>query len=553
MKRITLLLFGLSILVTEFSRAETAPSVRLNTLGYLPDALKKATAVTSAKTFEVVRISDGKVALRGEIAPSIHEPDTNEDVALIDFSKLSEIGDYRLKIEGLPESAVFRVSPEVYREPFVVVTRAMYLWRCGVAVDGEWNGRRYHHAACHLGDAWLDFVTGEHEKKTSTGGWHDAGDYNKYVVNAGITVGSMLRAWEDFGPVLGKIALGLPEAGGPLPEYLAEVKFEIDWLLTMQAPDGSVYTKVSTEGFGGFILPEKETTSRYFCPWGTPATADFVAMLAQAARAFQPYDRAYAERCLAAAKQSYAFLTAHPEHHAPDQSHFKTGAYPTTDLDDRLWAAAELWETTQDAGILKDLESRMASLGTGFDEDFDWGNVKNLALLTYLFSQHEGRSTTLTAELKKRLLSVTDAIVGKAQAHGYGRPLGSKYYWGGNGGVARQALLLEAAYRLTQDRKYRDTTLDALNHLFGRNVDGRSYVTGLGSNPPLQPHDRRSGGDEVDLPWPGYLVGGPNPHARDWKDLQSDYRENEIAINWNGALIYALAAVAQIGTPASGK
>lgn len=545
MKRITLLLLGLGLLGTRTGWAETAPSIRLNTLGYLPDAPKKATVLTSAKAFAVVRAADGQVALQGEVSAVIHDPDTNEEIATIDFSKLSAPGDYRIKIDGAADSPVFRVSTEVYREPFVVVTRAMYLWRCGVAVEGEWNGRHYHHAACHLDDAWLDFATGEHEKKASTGGWHDAGDYNKYVVNAGITVSSMLRAWQDFGPVLGKIALNLPEAGGPLPEFLAETKFETDWLLTMQAPDGSVYTKVSTEGFGGFILPEKETTARYFCPWGSPATADFVATLAQASRAFRPYDAAYADRCLAAAKQSYAFLNAHPEHHAPDQSHFKTGAYPTTDPDDRLWAAAELWATTQDAEVLKDLEMRIGSLGTRFDEDFDWGNVKNLGLLTYLFSQHEGKSATLTAELQKNLLSLADTIAGKAQAHGYARPLGSKYYWGGNGGVARQALLLEAAYRLSHDRKYRDTTLDALNHLFGRNVDGRSYVTGLGSNPPRLPHDRRSGGDDVDAPWPGYLVGGPNPHAKDWKDVQSDFRQNEIAINWNGALIYALAAVAQ--------
>ena len=40
----------------------------------------------------------------------------------------------------------------------------------------------------------------------------------------------------------------------------------------------------------------------------------------------------------------------------------------------------------------------------------------------------------------------------------------------------------------------------------------------------------------------GYLVGGPWPGPKDWFDVQDDYRTNEVAINWNGALIYALAA-----------
>jgi endoglucanase len=125
--------------------------------------------------------------------------------------------------------------------------------------------------------------------------------------------------------------------------------------------------------------------------------------------------------------------------------------------------------------------------------------------------------------------------------HGYARPLGTAYSWGGNGTVARQTLVLQAAYRISPKREYRETSLDALGYLFGRNPFGRSFVTGLGANPPQHPHDRRSAADQIAEPWPGYLVGGPNPRATDWHDEEGDFRTNEIAINWNGALIYALA------------
>jgi endoglucanase len=200
-----------------------------------------------------------------------------------------------------------------------------------------------------------------------------------------------------------------------------------------------------------------------------------------------------------------------------------------------------VWEATGSPEALRDLEQRIGQMGTAFDEDFDWGEVKNLGLLTYLFSQHEGRDARLVGEVRRKLIAMGDTIAAKAEAHGYGRAL-PRYYWGCNGSVARQCVLLEAAYRLTGERTYHDATLDALNYLLGRNVDGRSFVTGLGHQPPLHPHDRRSGGDEVEQPWPGYLVGGPHPRATSWKDLQSDYSLNEIAINWNGALIYALAS-----------
>jgi endoglucanase len=102
-------------------------------------------------------------------------------------------------------------------------------------------------------------------------------------------------------------------------------------------------------------------------------------------------------------------------------------------------------------------------------------------------------------------------------------------------------LNLQVADRIKPDPKYREAALDAIAHLFGRNVYNRSYVTGLGLNPPLHPHDRRSGADGIVDPWPGYLVGGGHPFATDWHDEQNDYRTNEIAINWQAGLVYALA------------
>lgn len=523
-----------------FAAEPSAPAIRLNTLGYLPDAPKHATVAANVDAFSVHRVPSGESVFTGKLSESRHDADTNEDLHDADFSALQTPGEYRLVVEGAGESAPFKIAGDLYREPLFLVTRGMYLWRCGVAVDGTWRGTHFHHDACHTQDAWLDFVNGKHEQLPSTGGWHDAGDYNKYIVNAGITLGAMLRAWEDF-PRLRSLRLDIPESGGALPDYLAEIKFEVDWLLTMQAPDGSVYSKVSTERFGAFILPEKETTPRYVCPWGSAATADFVAMLAQAERAFRPFAPEYADRCLAAARKSYAFLQANPEDHAADQTKFKTGGYTTNDDDDRLWAAAEMWAATGDASCLADVERRIRTMAPEFDENFDWAEVKNLGLLTYLSTQREGRDPVLVESLAKNLAQTADHLVAKAHAHLYARPLGDIYYWGGNGGVARQTLLLHAAFRQTGRNAYRDAALDAVNYLFGRNVHGRSYVTGLGALPPLHPHDRRSGGDDVEQPWPGYLVGGPHPTARDWHDVLADARTNEIAINWNAALIYALA------------
>jgi endoglucanase len=536
---------------TSAQAADESSAIRLNTVGYLPKAEKIVSLAASGTNYAVVRVSDNKTVFTGKITGPVLNADTGESLYTADFSSVKKNGDYRLVVPGVGQSAPFHIAADVYREPYYTTMRGFYLWRCGIAVSSTYHGETFAHAACHTNDAWLDYVGGGHTHKDGTKGWHDAGDYNKYTVNAGVTVGVLFRAWEDFGPQLRKVRLDIPESGGKLPDFLAELKWEMEWLLTMQAPDGSVYHKLTTKQFGGFILPEQETAERFFTPWGSEATADFVAMTAQAARIFRPYDPKYAARCLQAAQKSYQFLQAHPEYHRADQTGFGTGLYEVNEPDhraggapqNRLWAAAELLETTGSPDVLRDLETRIRTVNGRVDADFDWDETKDLGLLTYLFSQRSGRDPVLVKLVRSNLLAVADNIVQTAKSDGYGRPLGSRYFWGCNGAVARQTVLLMAADRLSSGKGgYRAASLDALNHLFGRNCYGRSFVTGIGFQPPMHPHDRRSAADNVLDPWPGYLVGGPHPKATDWHDEQGDFKTNEIAINWNAVLVYALAA-----------
>ena len=397
--------------------ASSAPLVRLNTIGYLPHAPKQATIARPADVFAVVRAGDGKRMFEGPVTGPIRNSDTDEQLYVADFSALTEPGEYRLDVTNVGSSAPFRIAADVYREPFRTVTRAMYLMRCGTAVRGEFHGQLFAHDACHVDDGYLDFVTGDSVPERdrhvpAIGGWHDAGDYNKYVVNAGVTVASMLRAWHDFQAQVDSIELGIPESDGPLPDLLAEVKWELDWLLRMQADDGSVYHKLSAADYSGFVRPEDDRDRRYFGEWGSQATAGFVATMAMAARELRPYDPEFADRCLAAAEKGYAFLRSHPDYQRPSQRGFTTVGYDSSDWSARLWAAAEIWETTGDAAALADFESRAKSdrperLGWRrnrgeedappasrqqfeFDANWDWGNVENLGLITYLESRRTG-------------------------------------------------------------------------------------------------------------------------------------------------------------------
>jgi endoglucanase len=545
-------LFMLCFILSGITQLMGSDIIRLNSIGFLPHAPKVATIIAECTDFQI-KSTDGDVVFEGKISGPRFQDDVEQDVWIADFSALRQTGDFYLDIPNVGPSAPFTIAPDVYNFSYYTGMRAMYLWRCGTAVHGEFKGDIFAHDICHMNDGYADYLGRPGEIRDGTGGWHDAGDHGKYVVNAGITVGSMFLAWDHFQNQLEKIKLDIPDTAPGYPDFLKELKWETDWLLKMQFPDGSgrISHKLTRTNFSGFIMPEDDDEKRFFTDWSSAATADFVAMMAMAARYFQPYDAEYAQICLDAAKNSYAFLQANPDEKRWEQGDFRTGGYGSADADDRIWAAAELWETTGDAACLADFEKRINDYqprrrrgeaepsNLKVDEDWDWGNVRNLGVFTYVLSTRDGKNVSLAAQLKNDILATADNIVANAEQDVYGRPL-IRYYWGCNGTIARQVINLQVANKLSPNEKYVNTALDAIGHLFGRNYYNRSFVTGLGHNPPMFPHDRRSGADKVEAPWPGYIVGGGHS-ATGWVDEEASYATNEVAINWQGALIYALA------------
>ncbi len=538
-KTVVIILAFLFLSINQLFAQQT--TISLNSLGFLPQSSKKASIVGEPKTFTIKRADNQSIVFNGKVSEPVFQKDVNQNVTLADFSSLNKEGKYYIELTDGNKSDIFEISKTVYNQAFYTSMRAFYLWRCGTVVDEMYNGHHYLHEACHLNDGYEDYQGKPDQKRDGTGGWHDAGDYGKYVVNAGITVGMMFLAWDNFQDNLKKFRLDLPETAKGYPDFLKEIKWEIDWLFTMQYSDGSgrVSHKLTAKNFEPFCKPEEDKQKRYFTDWSSAATADFVGMMAQSARYFMPFDKTYAQKCLNAAKLSYNFLKAHPEDKGFVQGEFVTGGYQTTDKDDRLWAASEMWETTGSDEYLKDFEEQATEQNFQIDEDWDWQDVSNLGMFTYALSKRSGKNQEIEKAIKKNIIDVANLIAFKTASDVYGRP-STKYYWGCNGTLAREVINLQVANKLSPNKNYTKASQDVISHIFGRNYYNRSFVTGLGINPPMNPHDRRSGSDSEKEPWPGYLVGGGHT-ANGWNDLQEDYRTNEIAINWQGALVYALA------------
>lgn len=540
-------LFIITLLLVTIGCAQPQPaenSIRMNSLGFVPKQRKEATLLSKTSTFEIKNASTHQSVFSGETTGPYFQEDVNQEVWMADFSSLTETGEFYMELPNGEKSAVFAINNRVYHYPFRVSMLGFYLWRCGTAVHAEHNENVYSYAACHLEDGYDDYIGNAGHQRDGVGGWHDAGDYGKYTVNAGITLGMLFMAWDYFQPAVKDISF-IPNSESEMPDFLAELKWEMDWILKMQYPDGSgrVSHKLTRTNFSGFIMPEFDDEKRFFTEWSSAATASFVAVTAKASQIFADYDPSFSEKCLNAARLSYQYLKQHPEEKPFVQGDFQTGGYQTNDADDKLWAAAEMWNATGEKAYLDDFERMTTQMNFVVEENWDWGNVSNLGVFTYLLSNREGKDETVEQKLRQNTIDIANGIVSKGEKDVYRRPF-EQYYWGCNGTVARLTINLFVADKLQPNKKYKNAAYDAVAHLFGRNYYNRSFVTGLGINPPMNPHDRRSGADDIADPWPGYLVGGGHS-ATDWVDLEESYSHNEIAINWQGALVFALAWVLQ--------
>jgi endoglucanase len=544
--------------------------VKLNTVGYLPARVKRATVPAEvAETSFVVRdVATQQVAYLGELsATSLEVSDTGESVRIADFTTLTTPGAYVVEVAGIAPSPQFEIASSAYDEVLRSSLLGLYGQRCGSSVRIEFDGDTFTHGACHLNDAAFDstFTPEQSGTTDATGGWHDAGDYGKYTVNGAFSVAFLIKAWEDFGAPLARID-HVAGGAGALPPILSEAKYQLDWLLKMQQSDGSVLHLVCPKSFpGDAVSPDADHVSRYFLQASSAATAYFAAASAAASRAFQSLDAAYADRLLNAALHAASWLqsntgavtAANGTGSAPFVAGGPYNIYGQGEAAARTWAQVEIWRTTGD-GDLPAIEASLAKMTAA--GSWDWAGVGNLAIFEYAAANNAASSPTTLAQVQNTIVDTADGLASQALRHGYGRALApTDYNWGSNGMVARSVMNLWAAYRIKQSPEYLDAASQQVDYLLGRNPFGRSFMTGVGFAPPVNPHHRPSNADGNLVPWPGLLVGGPHKDGKDpkatrnpdlpagkfWFDEAADYYVNEIAINWNAALIYALAGFVQ--------
>jgi len=566
-------------LLAAAGQALAAPAaIRLDQLGFAPGARKLAIVEgdDAPSTFSVVRADNGRVVARGQTsAPATWEP-AGRSAAVADFSALVAPGRYRLQVRGLPASDPFNIDPGAYAGLADAALKAYYYNRASFALDAAHAGP-YARAAGHP-----DTEVEIHPSAASPGrpagtvvsapkGWYDAGDYNKYVVNSGISTWTLLTAFEHYPAFFRGRDINIPESGNAVPDILDEALWNLEWMLAMQDPgDGGVYHKLSNLSFDGSVMPAQATARRYMIGKGTAATLDFAALMAKASRVYAPYQTQFpglSARMRKAAEAAWGWALVHPAVAYVQPDDVKTGGYNDDKFADEFaWAAAELFLLTGEKTYFQTFERYAATPDVP-----SWANVGSLGWISLAAAAERLPDDAARARVKAAMGSAAAALAAKWQLSPW-RVATQKedFRWGSNADVLNQAMILLQGYRLGGGREQLDAAQSQLDYVLGRNPLGVSFVTGQGVRTPMHIHHRPSEADGVDAPVPGWLSGGPNPGQQDskecaavrypsnlpalsWLDDTCSYASNEVAINWNAPLVYVAAALQSLTPPAAPK
>ncbi|MAL17214.1 MAG: cellulase [Balneola sp.] len=548
------------------------PLPKVNQLGYYPDLPKiSVTPEIEASVFYIKEATSGEVRFTGELEEGGLNIPSGEEIKIADFSDFKEPGTYVLEVEGGATSHEFVIGNEVFENVTDAVLKAYYFMRASTPLDEEFAGK-WARAEGHPDQNIMIHASAATESRpegvifSSPKGWYDAGDYNKYVVNSGISTYTLLFSFEQFPDYFKKQRLNIPESGNHIPDILDEALWNLRWLITMQDPeDGGVYHKLTTANFEGAVMPENANSQRYAVMKNTPATLDFAAMMAQAARVYKDYEPAFADSALTAAKKAWLWAEKNPDvlyrqnsmnqQYEPD---IVTGAYGDRNAsDEKFWAGAELYITTGDKSYYS--ESGWKS------EQFsipDWNDVRALGLYSLV---HHSKNSDLNLNQKgliEKLMEMVDTHVSASETAPYRSPFGhddSYFMWGSNGHAGNVGMAILQAYQITGDEKYYDAALHVADYLLGVNPTGYSYITGYGDKRVMNIHHRPSEADGIEEPVPGLVSGGPNPRnmnqdcgeemypsklpALAFLDNWCSYSTNEITINWNAPAVFLFSGL----------
>lgn len=524
---------------------DSIPTIRINQAGYA-ESLPVQVAVLSAGSV-IVSDMDGNTIKRVEVNDLPFDVSSGDNVKVVNLGRLPE-GEYTVWCGT--ESRRISVKKNPWQDITNALIKGLYYQRCGCELSEKYAGV-YKHPACHTAPSteWEN----RDIKKTVTGGWHDAGDYGKYVGPGAVTVAHMLYAYILCGEGCSD-ELNIPESGNGVPDILNEARYELEWILKMQKDDGSFYHKLTKDHFAPFIMPQDDKDPEYMMPVSHTATGAACACLSLASRAYREFDNAFCDSMLNAAIKAYEWLEAGHEF-VPfvNPEGVRTGQYGDKSVTDELfWASCELYASTGDKRYLEKAEKLYSDDMNLYS--YGWADVSGLGAICTLFEIREAGGDGLFIRIREKFIENCKKIAEISEQSGYGTALPEdSYIWGSILPIMGNAMSLIMYELLTGDESLRPAALLQWNYALGLNALDISFVTGFGKRRVMNIHHRPSGSDGIKEPVPGLISGGPNkrmtypgtrerlgdtPSAKYFLDELPSADTNEIAIYWNSPAIF---------------
>jgi len=590
------------------AQAEAISALRVNQNGYLPQYAKYASLVADGDSpidWELVD-SGGSPVFNGQTLPFGQDKDSGDNIHTIDLTAYKKEGDeYRLRAQGA-ESPPFKISKGLYGQMKYDAVWFFYHNRSGIPIEMPYAGKpEWQREAGHLSDknvpcAPVDKLFPAQKAYACdwaldvSGGWYDAGDHGKYVVNGGISLWTLLNLYERMKYLApqslaefkdGK--LRIPERSNGVNDLLDEARWEMEWMLKMQVPDkykyaGMAHHKIHDASWTALGLkPPTDSMAeismpRYLRPPSTAATLNLAAVAAQASRIWKDIDPAFSRRCKTAAMKAWNAAAKFRNMYAPPEDTMGGGPYDDTQLaDEYYWAAAELYITTghptfgdyvRKSKWYLEIPKEASGDGGGTMSAMTWQLVSALGTISLATVPNKlGKDATDMA--RANVMAVADEYLKATSAQGYRIPFRAPgaggYPWGSNSFIINNMLVLGLAYDFSKKQIYVDGVLDGMNYLLGNNPLGQSYVTGYGDRPLENPHHRWWSfqyNNKFPKAIPGLLSGGPNSGLQDpyvkaanvkqqcegkpqrcFIDNIEAWSVNEITINWNAPFFWVAA------------
>ncbi|WP_062079142.1 glycoside hydrolase family 9 protein [Demequina globuliformis] len=583
---------------------DTGPRVRVNQVGYLTHGPKNATVVTDASE----PVAWSLAGESGEVASgttTVLGDDASAGIAVhgIDFTDVTTPGTYTLSADG-ETSYEFSIGTEAYEDLRTDALNYFYLARSGIEIDAAIVGEEYAREAGHVSEAGGDATNqgdlnvpcqnAADAAKVYTdgygwepcdytldvvGGWYDAGDHGKYVVNGGIATAQLLGTYERTKTAasadheaLADGTLNVPESSNGVPDVLDEARWQLEFMMSMQVPEGAqfaglVHHKIHDDGWTGLPLaPADDPQVRELHRPSTAATLNLSAAAAQGARLFAPYDSDFAQELLETARSTWEAALATPDLYAPVADGADGGGpYDDDDVTDEFyWAAAELFITTGEREFEDYLRDSDVDEAADVADGFYWGSLAALAKLDLATVPNDYANRE---DIRDQVIAGADELLEIQQDQEFGLALADDgFEWGSNSAVLNNQVILGTAYDLTGDAAYAAGVVESMDYLLGRNALNVSYITDYGTVTSQNQHSRWFTNQlDESLPHPpaGSVAGGPNADTGTWDpviiatypdrdcapqlcyiDHIESWSTNEITVNWNSALSWVASWMA---------